>query len=110
MVGGLFREAYLVCALEVAGILKEKFLRLLEEYCEQAWLGAIGNELLQLGERRVLYWQIDKHFFGEGYYDDWPPAVIERPLFPLDNAMQGRIEKEDELFDQIRISCKAANI
>lgn len=108
LVGGLFREAYLLCALEVAGVLKSKFLQLLEEYCYQAWLGTAGNELLQLAERRVLFWQMNKHFSGEGYYDDWPPAVIERPLFPLDSAMQELIEKEDELFDQFRIACIAA--
>jgi len=105
LVGGLFREAYLVCALEIAEVLKGEFLRLVEQYCHQAWLGATGWELFQLAERRVLYWQIDKHFFGEGHYDDWPPAAVERPLFPLDGAMQELIEKEDKLFDQFRIAC-----
>lgn len=101
LLGGLFREAYLVCSLETAGILKNQFIEFLEQYGEQKWLGATGNELVLLAERRVLYWQIDKHYDDNKYYDDWPPNAVERPLFFLNESMQQLIDKEDESFAQL---------
>ncbi|MFZ6780420.1 hypothetical protein ACO0LD_26620 [Undibacterium sp. Ji83W] len=99
LLGGLFREAYLVCALEVSVVLKRLFLTALEDYCSQDWLKEIATDLMELGERRVLHWQMAEHFDGSGLYPDWPPIVVERPLFKLDDAMLQLISKEQEISD-----------
>lgn len=101
LVGALFREAYLACALDIAVVLKAEFLALLEQFCDLPWLDRVGRELLDLGERRVLFWQLDKHFVGKGYYDDVPFAVVERPLFLLDQGMPELISREKELFSSL---------
>lgn len=101
LIGGLFREAFLVCELEIAAVLKERLNNLLEEFCAQTWLVETGN-LHLLAERRILFWQMDKNFdggglYGAGLYDDFPPVVVGRPLFPHDDAMRKLVSYENEL-------------
>lgn len=75
LVGGLFREAFLVCELEIASVLKARLNNLLEEFSAQAWLTeGTGNRLHLLAERRILFWQMDKNIDGAGLYDDFPPG------------------------------------
>lgn len=101
LVGGLFREAYLVCSLETAGFLKRSLLGLLEKYSAQEWLGDTGSELCLLAERRILFWQMTPDFLEEEMYDDWPPAAVARPLMQLDEAARSLISQENELHDRL---------
>lgn len=107
LLGGLFREAYLVCTLEIALVLKDLFIELLEEFCSQDWLKKdnTGQQLLRLAERRVFHWRLEDVSENEGY-DDFPMVVVERPLVPLNDAMVYLIENEEKLvqeyLDQIR--------
>lgn len=101
LIGGLFREAFLVCALEIASVLKGRLNNLLEEFCAQTWLVDTEN-LHLLAERRILFWQMDKNYDGDGLYsaglyDDFPPAVVGRPLFPYNEAMRKLVAYENEL-------------
>lgn len=101
LIGGLFREAFLVCALEIASVLKGRLNNLLEEFCAQTWLVDTEN-LNLLAERRILFWQMDKNYDGDGLYsaglyDDFPPAVVGRPLFPYNEAMRKLVAYENEL-------------
>lgn len=101
LIGGLFREAFLVCALEIASVLKGRLNNLLEEFCAQTWLVDTEN-LHLLAERRILFWQMEKNYdggglYGDGPYDDFPPAVVSRPLFPYDDSMRKLVTHEKEL-------------
>lgn len=103
LIGGLFREAFLVCELEIAAVLKARLNNLLEEFCTQPWLVDTQN-LHLLAERRILFWQMDKNYaggglYGDELYDDFPPAVVERPLFPRDDVMRKLVRNENELSD-----------
>jgi len=105
LIGGMFREAYLVCSLETAAILKKKFLELIEAYAVQPWLSpSAGHDFVDIAERRVLHWQMAENFWGEGLYDDWPTSVVDRWLVKLDSEMLDLISKEDELYEKIRMS------
>lgn len=109
LVGGLFREAYLVTALDIATVLSRQFMTLLELFCSQDWLDQeTANALIDLGDRRVLHWQMGAHFLGEELYDDLPSAVVERPLFPLGEAIQQLIDNEDVLWRQFAAAAVAA--
>lgn len=104
LIGGLFREAFLVCELEIASVLKERLINLLEEFCAQAWLVERTESLHFLAERRILFWQMDRNFdggglYGAGLYDDFPPAVVGRPLYLHDDSMRKLVTYEKELFD-----------
>lgn len=101
LIGGLFREAYLVCSLETAEFLKRRLLDLLEKYTSQGWLGDAGSELCQLTERRILYWQLAPDFLEEEIYDEWPPAAVARPLMQLNEATRSLISQENELYDRL---------
>jgi hypothetical protein len=98
LVGGMFREAYFVCALETAGALKRLFLDLLDQYCRQDWLQDSGQELLGTAERKILHWQIAENFLGIDLYDDWPPAVIDRPLVKRTGDILDLISRENEIY------------
>lgn len=103
LIGGLFREAFLVCELEIASVLKERLNNLLEEFCAQTWLVESTRNLHLLAERRILFWQMDKYYFddgglyGAGLYDDFAPAVVRRPLYPHDDSMRKLVTYEKEL-------------
>ncbi|PWB40329.1 MAG: hypothetical protein C3F19_11430 [Rhodocyclales bacterium] len=101
LVGGLFREAYLVCSLETAGFLRRSLLDLLEKYSSQEWLGDAGSELCQQAERHILFWQLTPDFLEEEIYDEWPPAAVARPLMQLNEATRSLISQENELYDRL---------
>lgn len=108
LLGSLFRESYLVCALEIAMVLKDIFLEQMEVFCQQSWLQpeGTGQHLLELAERRVFHWQLGEGY-GETYgYDDFPAAVVERPLFPMNEDMAYVSQHEEaltrEFFDSLR--------
>lgn len=108
LLGGLFREAYLVCALEIALVLKDLFLKLLEEYCSQDWLknDNTGQKLLQLAEQRVFHWRLEDVTSDNEGYDDLPMVVVERPLLQHSEDLERLIENEKAIlktyFDSIR--------
>jgi hypothetical protein len=101
LLGGLFREAYLVCELEISSVLKRLFLAELEKYCAQDWLKDAGDYLNELAERRVLHWQMAEHFEGAGLYPDWPPGVIPRPLLKINDATLKLISMENEIYNEL---------
>lgn len=102
LLGSLFREAYMVCALEIAAVLKDSFLELLEAFCNEDWLrkDSTGQQLLELAERRVFHWRMeDVTSDGEGY-DDFPMAVVERPLLKRNDALETLIKNEASLLER----------
>jgi hypothetical protein len=110
LIGSLFREAYLVCALEIAVVLKDLLCEMLEEFCNQEWLqkDGTGLQLLELAESRIFHWRMDDVTNdGEGY-DDLPMSVVERPLLQRNDALEWLIKNESvwhkEFFDAIRSS------
>ena len=109
LVGGLFREAYLATALDIAAVLSRQFMTLLELYSAQDWLDQeTARALIDLGDRRVLHWQMGAHFLGEDLYDDLPSAVVQRPPYHHDSAIQHLIDNEDALWDQYASVARAA--
>lgn len=101
LVGGLFREAYLACALDIAVILKGVFLELLTEYCRQDWLGALGENLADFAENKLLYWRVDSENLGEELYDTRPAWAIQRPLFSIDDRTRPLLQNQDSLYDDL---------
>lgn len=109
LIGSLFREAYLVSALEVATTLSNQLLRLLERFSLQDWLDRdVGTQFLQLAEQRIIHWQMRERFPDEGIYDDWPPAVVMRPLLAIDANVQWMIDHEAVIEDVMSAERKAA--
>lgn len=96
LLGSLFREAYLVCALEIALVLKDLFIELLEEYCCQGWLKKddTGQKLLRLAERRVFHWRLEDVTNDSEGYDDLPMVVVERPLLQHSEGLERLIQNE----------------
>jgi hypothetical protein len=91
LLGALFREAYLACALEIALILKKLYCELLENYVQQEWLEPIANILLELGEGYLIF----PHSYNYMYkgadpqpYDDEPFAVVERIILSEEDAKE----------------------
>jgi hypothetical protein len=108
LIGCLFREAYLVSALEVATTLSNHLLRLLERFSLQDWLDIdVGTQFLQLAEQRIIHWQMRERFTDEGIYDDWPPAVVMRPLLVMDANVQWMIDHKAVIEDVMRAERKA---
>ncbi|MDK9725547.1 MAG: hypothetical protein OEL88_11740 [Sterolibacteriaceae bacterium MAG5] len=103
MLGGLFREAYLVGALEIAAVLAGHVHDFIKRFSAQGWLDQeTSDTLVDLGERRLLNWQMGAHFDGDNYYDDWPPSVVERPLHCLNSEMRHAISNEDNLLKHFK--------
>lgn len=102
LVGALFREAYLACALDTATVLRDTFVKLLTQYCRETWLGDLQGDLLDLGERRMLYWYADAdldHPERDRYdenYDDWPEIVVNRVILPINEATKSIVRYEKE--------------
>lgn len=108
LVGALFREAYLACALDTAIVLRDTFLALLSQYCGGLWLGDLRRELLNLGERRMLYWYADADLNHperdcyDGNYDDWPEIVVNRIILPLNETTMSLVEVESAFLEAKR--------
>lgn len=86
LIGGLFWEAYLACELRIALVLHEQLGEMLDKYCDQDWLSAVRNELLELIEQRIMSRGIgQKLMLGGTGYDDSPLFVINRPLMILNS-------------------------
>lgn len=101
LIGALYREAYLAYAVDIAAVLRELFVELLAEYCDQEWLKEVQEKLYSFAINRVLYWQADFSPLMEGQpYDAWPAQVIQRPLLPLDEISRPAIEDRGALFDR----------
>jgi hypothetical protein len=49
-----------------------------------------------------------ERFPDEGIYDDWPPAVVMRPLLAMDANVQWMIDHEAVIEDVMRAERKAA--
>lgn len=101
LLGGLFREAFLVCELDTAVVLKKLFLEVIDEFCSQPWLSKVEFELLDVAERKILHWQMGEYFEGKELYDDWPPLVVERPLIKLNTATNEIVAHEKDIYSQI---------
>lgn len=101
LLGSLFREAYLAGALDVAIMYRNEYVRRLEEFCAQPWLGRVGNELLLLAEQRVLYWCVTEDNW-KSLYEDWPQAVLDNCIVSEDDpGAQYILDHEDELMEQM---------
>lgn len=107
LIGALFREAYLTCALDIATVLRDEFVDRLQQYCDQDWLGDMGSELLQLAERRALYWGVEPELEEGKIYDDWPEQVVSRPLLCADEASLQLARQENELFSKMSKAFRA---
>lgn len=101
LVGGLFREAYLACSLNIAVVLQDLFLDRLSDYCQQEWLGELGSELLEFAENRLFYWRVDNKSLCEELYDTLPKWAIARPLLSIDENTRSLIENEDRVYDKL---------
>jgi hypothetical protein len=80
LVGGLYREAYLACALDVAAAYKDAYIPLLEEFFDtQDWLSPIASDLMNCAEFRAIYWNIPEDV-GTWESLEWPAFSTERPI------------------------------
>lgn len=86
LLGALFREAYLACALEVAVEIKNIFYEMLERYIKQDWISPLANVFERQAECRILFMHSYPFMIGnEGIdvYDDYPSEVVQRMIFPV---------------------------
>lgn len=84
LLGALFREAYLACALEIAIQVKNCYCELLTEYVCQDWLDPIAETLQEIGEGYLVFSHAYDYMYGPAEkppYDDCPLAVVERPIW-----------------------------
>lgn len=96
LLGALFREAYLVGALDTAIQLRDELLPRLEGFVRQKWLPhEVGQALLELSEHRLLHPQLVEMRTGNGQYDGWPPEVVGRPLLRVDENTEFVIANAD---------------
>lgn len=89
LLGALFREAYLACALEIAIQVKDCYCELLTEYVYQDWLEPIANTLQEVGEGYLVFAHAYDYMFGPAEkppYDDCPMIVVERPIWYADDV------------------------
>lgn len=107
LIGALFREAHLACALRTALAYERIFLELLQEVCSQSWLATISDDLLRFIEEQVLFWNVPTSRFSGAesdsalhpLYDDWEPVVVRRPVFPKTGEIEYLLEKENEIWE-----------
>ena len=89
LLGALFREAYLASALEIAIILKNLYCKTLEDYIQQDWLEPVADVLQNIGEGYLIFAHAYHYMIGaedQAPYDDWPLAVVERPIWHTEYA------------------------
>lgn len=53
LAGGLFREAYLLCRLELAIMYKDEYTRLIQEFVSQDWVQPIAELFLEIANERL---------------------------------------------------------
>lgn len=91
LLGALFREAYLACALEVAIQTKECYSDIIVEYMCQDWLYPIAHTLQEIGEGYLVFSHTYDYIYGPELkppYDDCPFAVVERPIFYVNSVVE----------------------
>ncbi|AXE35467.1 hypothetical protein [Chromobacterium phragmitis] len=84
LLGALFREAYLACALEIAIQIRDCYCELLTNYVCQDWLDPISKKLQEIGEGYLVFSHAYDYMYGpleKPPYDDFPFAVVERPIW-----------------------------
>ncbi|MBX9297284.1 hypothetical protein K5M33_15770 [Chromobacterium vaccinii] len=84
LLGALFREAYLACALEIAIQIRNYYCELLTDYVCQDWLDPISKTLQEIGEGYLVFSHAYDYMYGpveRPPYDDFPLAVVERPIW-----------------------------
>ncbi|WP_137009031.1 hypothetical protein [Aquitalea aquatilis] len=84
LLGALFREAYLACALEIAIQVRDCYCELLTDYVCQDWLDPIAKALQEIGEGYLVFSHAYDYMYGPAEkppYDDFPLAVVERPIW-----------------------------
>lgn len=90
LLGALFREAYLACALEIAIQVKDCYCKLLTEYVCQDWLRPVANTLQTVGEGYLVFAHANDYMSGpveKPPYDDCPMLVVERPIWFADEVI-----------------------
>ena len=101
LLGGLFREAYLVCALEIAVCLKELFLHALNAFCAQHWLDDADIDLLDMAEEKILNWRIGNYAEDKELYGAWPSVAVKRPLVKMTAEVADLIKQEDAVYSAL---------
>lgn len=81
LIGALYREAYLVGALDVAWKLSARFTALLNDFRHRISLpDKLSYDFLVLAEERVLHWMSQSAEYNE-LYGDYPMSVVSNPIF-----------------------------
>lgn len=89
LLGALFREAYLACALEIAIQIKNLYCEFLAEYVSQAWLRPVSEKLQEVGEDYLIFSHAYEYMLGlnkNSSYDDTPVMVVGRPIWFADDV------------------------